>query len=170
MTLPKGGENCLGVLLRDVLEADIPILFEHQNDPAAFLLAAFTPRDKIAFTEHWTKILADRTVAKKAILFDGRLVGNIVCFERSGLRQVGYWIDRDYWGRGIATRALSRFLVHVTERPLYALVAKHNAASIRVLEKCGFAIVGDSPECSDPRGPAVEEFTLKLGEGRGQET
>jgi RimJ/RimL family protein N-acetyltransferase len=41
-------------------------------------------------------------------------------------------------GRGIATEAISAFLLLEQTRPLYASVAKHNAASIRVLQKCGF--------------------------------
>jgi RimJ/RimL family protein N-acetyltransferase len=152
----------LDVLLRDVLEDDLPIFFEHQVDPEATRMAAFKPRDKNAFTAHWTKILADETVSKKTILFDGQVAGNILSFERSGKREVGYWIGRKYWGKGIATQALSQFLCHATERPLYAVVAKHNAASLRVLEKCGFAIVGQNRESSDTRGPVVEEFLLKL--------
>ena len=42
--------------------------------------------------------------------------------------------------RAVATRALRAFLDELTERPLFAGVAEHNVASIRVLEKCGFAI------------------------------
>ena len=160
----------MDVLLRDVSEGDLPTFFEHQLDPAAYDMAAFKPRDKNAFTEHWARILADRTVAKKTILFDGYVVGYIVSFERSAQREIGYWIDREYWGRGIATRALGQFLRHFTERPLYALVAKHNAASVRVLEKCGFAVVGQGPGCPDARGPVVEELTLKLSGGQVQET
>jgi RimJ/RimL family protein N-acetyltransferase len=71
------------------------------------------------------------------------VAGNVVSFEQDGEREVGYWIGREYWGKGVATEALSQFLDHVeVRRPLYAGVAKHNVASIRVLEKCGFTIVG----------------------------
>ncbi|PYQ34013.1 MAG: hypothetical protein DMF55_10480, partial [Acidobacteria bacterium] len=101
-------------------------------------------------------------VAKKTILFDGRVAGNIVSFQQLGRPLVGYWIGKEYWGRGIATRALSEFLNHVTARPLHARVAKHNRASIRVLEKCGFRI------CGEDRGPLVEEFILKVDAGDGE--
>ena len=73
-------------------------------------------------------------------------------FEKSGEREVGYWIGREYWGKGVATRAVSTFLGHVKTRPLYAHVAKDNIASIRVLEKCGFKISGEE----------IEEFNLML--------
>ncbi|HYO15697.1 MAG TPA: GNAT family N-acetyltransferase [Thermoanaerobaculia bacterium] len=150
------------VTLRDVTEADLPILFEHQRDPEALRMAAFASRDWEAFTAHWTKILGDETVAKKTILFDGAVAGNVGSFERDGQREVGYWIGREYWGRGIATRALSQFLGHVKERPLVAHVAKHNLGSIRVLEKCGFTHVGEDKEFSTVDGTVVEGFILKL--------
>ena len=80
---------------------------------------------------HWAKILADATVIKQTILFDGQVAGNVVCWVQSGEREVGYWIGKEYWGRGIATRALSELLGQVQERPLFAYVAKHNLASLR---------------------------------------
>ena len=154
----------MDVLLRDVLESDLPILFEHQLDPTANRMAAITPRDKKAFMAHWRKkILADQTVSKKTVVFDGHVVGNILSFDRSGQREIGYWIAREYWGKGIATRALFQFLRYMTDRPLYAVVAKHNIASIRVLEKCGFAIESRRRGSSDGHGPEVDEFVLKLG-------
>lgn len=157
------------VLLRDVTEEDLPILFEHQNDPDANRMAAFPARDRPAFMEHWAKILADDTLTKKTILFDGQVAGNVVSFEQSGESLVGYWIGRQYWGEGIATRALSAFLGHVKTRPLHAHVAKHNVASIRVLEKCGFTICGEDtvPLRAGPEevaeGEEIEEFIMKLG-------
>jgi RimJ/RimL family protein N-acetyltransferase len=140
------------VHLRDVIEDDLPIFFEHQLDPIATQMAAFPARDRQAFMAHWAKIMGDDTITLKTILFDGQVVGNIVSWEESGERDIGYWIGRVYWGRGIATQALSKFLDHVTVRPLSAHVAKHNLASRRVLEKCGFKI-------SHEEG---EEFILKL--------
>jgi RimJ/RimL family protein N-acetyltransferase len=93
---------------------------------------------------HWTKILAEETVIKRTVLFNGRVAGNVVSFEQECEQEVGYWIGREYWGKGVATEALSQFLAHVeVRRPLHAAVAKHNVGSIRVLEKCGFAVVGE---------------------------
>ena len=157
------------VVLRDVLDSDLPILFEHQRDPTANRMAAFTPRNEKEFMAHWReKILGDETVAKKVVLFEGQVAGNIVSFERSGKREVGYWIGREYWGKGIATEALLQFLCHVTHRPLYAFVAKRNVASIRVLEKCGFAIVSQNHGSAGARGPVVGEFLMRLGTGAAQ--
>ena len=132
--------------MREVKEDDLPVFFEHQLDPDATRMAAFPPRDRNAFMAHWTRIMADETVIKKTILFDGELAGNVVSFVRSGEREVGYWIGKNYWGRGVATQALSEFLDYVETRPLYAHVARHNVASIRVLQKCGFRISGEEQE------------------------
>ena len=151
------------VRLRDVTDGDISIFFEHQLDPVAIRMAAFPPRDRAAFTAHWTKILGDETITKKTVLFGGLVAGNIVSFERSGVREVGYWLGREYWGKGIATKALCEFLLQVEARPLHARAARHNIASIRVLEKCGFTISGHEKGFPDARGGSVEEVVLKLG-------
>ncbi len=150
------------VLLRDVMEDDLAIFFEQQLDPVATQMAAFPARDRQAFMTHWIKILGDATVITQTILFDGHVAGNVVSFELFGEREVGYWIGREYWGKGIATTALAAFLHHVQARPLYAHIAKHNRASLRVLEKCGFTIVGEDRDSPDASGEQVEEYILKL--------
>jgi RimJ/RimL family protein N-acetyltransferase len=126
------GAGTRDVLLREVRESDLPIFFENQLDPDANRVGGFTPRDRQAFMEHWTaRVLGDETVIKKTVLFEGEVAGNVVSFERAGKREVGYWIGRKFWGKGVATRALAQLLDHVTARPLYAVVAAQNVASIR---------------------------------------
>lgn len=143
------------VVLRDATEADLPIFFEHQLDPVANEMAGFPARDRQSFMAHWRRLLSDDVLVKQTIFFNGEVAGNIVSWEQSGQRQVGYWLGREYWGKGIATRALAAFLGYVQSRPLYAHVVKHNVASIRVLEKCGFTMHGEDDE----------EFTLILEAG-----
>lgn len=150
------------VLLRDVTEDDLPIFFEQQLDPAATQMAAFPSRERPAFMAHWAKILADTTVSTQTILFDKQVAGSIVSFEIAGEREVGYWIGRHYWGKGIATTALAAFLNHAQARPLFAHVAKHNRGSLRVLEKCGFTIIGEDSWEPDASGEQVAEYVLKL--------
>jgi RimJ/RimL family protein N-acetyltransferase len=160
----KGDEmagSTSGVRLRDVTEADLPVFFEHQRDPVANRMAAFRARDREAFMEHWSsKVLSDDSVRKKTILFEEQVVGNIVSFQLSGETQVGYWIGRSHWGKGIASGALALFLVDVDTRPLHAHVAKHNVASIRVLQKSGFSVVGEDTIVES--GDEIEEVILRL--------
>jgi RimJ/RimL family protein N-acetyltransferase len=150
------------VQLRDVTEADLAIFFAQQLDPAATQMAAFPSPDQQAFMAHWATIMGDASVITQAILFDGQVAGNIVSFEVCGEREVGYWIGKEHWGNGIATRALAAFLQHEQARPLYAHVAKHNRGSLRVLEKCGFTIIGEDRGDPDASGEQVAAYVLKL--------
>ena len=154
-----------GVQLRDVTDGDLDALFEHQLDPLANRMAAFTcenPSDRVAFDAHWARIRSDEGVTVQAIVFEGRIAGSVASFPRAGHREVTYWIGREFWGQGIATRALSRFLELAKTRPLRARVAKDNSRSIRVLQKCGFAICGEDEGFSNARGETVEEHVLEL--------
>lgn len=153
------------VLLREVTDGDLPVFFEQQLDPAANHMAAFTckdPADRDAFAAHWKKIQGDRSVTIRTILSDGRVAGHVASFERSGEREVTYWIGKEYWGKGIATRALSELLGQLKTRPLYARAARDNVASLRVLEKCGFTVSGHDKGFANARGEEVEEVVLKL--------
>lgn len=152
----------MDVALRGVTEEDLPIFFQHQQDPEANRMAAFAARDREAFTAHWTKILADERNVTRAVIADGKVAGNIGSWEQSGLRLIGYWIGREFWGRGVATRALSAFLDEVTTRPLYAHVVTTNVASIRVLEKCGFTISAEDTASLDEPEDGVAEVVMKL--------
>ena len=134
------------ILLRDVEESDLPTFFEHQLDPEATHMAGFPSRDRESFMAHWNRVLEDESAFQKTILFDGEVAGNIVSFVNSGEREVGYWIGREFWGRGVATRALDEFLRLEERRPLHAAVVHHNVASIKVLEKCGFRVSGAEPD------------------------
>jgi RimJ/RimL family protein N-acetyltransferase len=152
------------VLLRDVAEADLLVFYEQQLDPEACRMAAFPPKEREAFLAHWAKILADETVFKQTVLYGGQVAGNLVSFVLDGEREVGYWIGKEFWGRGVATRALQAFLEQIETRPLYAHVARHNLASRRVLEKCGFRVTGDDPDFSRTGGEQVEGWILRLDE------
>jgi RimJ/RimL family protein N-acetyltransferase len=126
------------VEIRDVMDTDLSIFFEQQLDPEATAMAAFAARDREAFMAHWARIRANPTGAVRTVVADGEIAGNVVSWQQDGERDVGYWIGKPFWGRGIATRGLTAFLREMTERPLHAHVARHNIASRRVLTKCGF--------------------------------
>jgi RimJ/RimL family protein N-acetyltransferase len=99
----------------------------------------------------------------KTILCDEQVTGSVLSFEDFGQPEVSYWLGRQYWGKGIATRALILFLDIQKTRPLYAHAAMDNLASIRVLEKSGFMITGRDKGFANARGQKIEEliFTLK---------
>lgn len=146
------------VRLREVRDEDLPIFFEHQDDAEANRMAHFDARDRDAFMAHWAKILHDDTTMVRTVESDGEVAGNVVSWQHDGERDVGYWIGRDQWGKGIATGALSAFLAEMSTRPLHAHVATHNVGSIRVLEKCGFERT--TTTTTDDAG--VEELLFRL--------
>ncbi|MFI4854683.1 MAG: GNAT family N-acetyltransferase [Phycisphaerales bacterium JB065] len=150
------------VRLRDVTVADLPSLYWFSHDPESNRMAAVKPRDRAFFEAHWTKVLRCPDTVSKVILLGDRVVGKISCFGSGGVNIVGYWIDRAYWGRGIATRALRLLLDEVTIRPLQARVAMTNPGSIRVLEKCGFTVIGREHSPETERYLECEEAILML--------
>lgn len=150
------------ISLRDVDPADLPVLFEHQLDPDACAMAVVNPRDAASFYTHWAAIFAQPSIIAKAILADSHLVGSISCFKLDDQDLVGYWIAKEHWGKGFATKALTLLLEQVTTRPLHARAARSNPASIRVLERCGFKITGYLHAPATDRYPACEEALLVL--------
>ena len=147
------------VRLRNVEPGDLPIFYEQQLDADATRMAAFPARDRASFDAHWeTNILGNPDAIAQTILVDGEVAGNIGSWPQEGVRLVGYWIGKEYWGKGVATRALFAFLQLVTDRPLHAHVVRHNVGSIRVLEKCGFSLEQRAEVVSD----GVVELVLVL--------
>ena len=149
------------ILLRDVMADDLPVLFEQQTDPEAIRMAAFPSRDREAFMAHWSKLMADDALTLRTIVFEGQVAGYISSWQEDNQRLVAYWIGKNFWGKKIASQTLAEFLHIVTTRPLFAHVAIHNIASIRVLEKCGFTISSDETK-SSTASDGVEEVVMKL--------
>ena len=151
------------VSLRPVEIHDLPIFFAHQLDPEATRLAAFASRDPKAFLIHWTTIIGNPDAANRTILYDDRVVGNVGAWTDAETRKrlLGYWIGREFWGRGIASAAVAQFVQSEPTRPLTARVAKHNLGSIRVLEKNGFSRA-DEDEFALAGPTLVEELIYVL--------
>lgn len=141
------------IRLRSVERDDLPQMYEMQLDPESNRLAGTIPRSAEAFEAHWINVLRDPSVTAKAILLGEVLVGTVSCFWRDGQANVGYWVSREHWGKGIASRALELLLLEVATRPLYASAATNNIASLRVLQKCGFVIEHVQ------RSPATDRFS-----------
>ena len=153
------------IRLRKVHKADLPIFFEQQLDPEAIFMAAFTakdPTDWEAFMAHWAKVMADKGITLRTILFDGQVAGSVLSHAWFGEPEVSYWLGKKFWGQGIATAALAAFLGEMKVRPLYARVVKDNFGSKRVLEKCGFKVTGEGRGFAHGRGMEVEEWVLRL--------
>jgi RimJ/RimL family protein N-acetyltransferase len=151
------------VRLREVVDADLEVFFEHQRDPEATRMAALAAKARGPFLAYWADIRTGQAVLARTIVVNGEVAGNVMCWEQYGQRRIGYWIGRRYWGRGVATTALALFLCWMTARPLHAYVAVHNVGSSRVLEKCGFRRVADrgQPATADSGQVVLVEHILE---------
>ena len=114
-----------------------------------------------AFPHPYTRADADKYIAfaagadearalLRAIVVDGRAAGG-VSLEKQGdvyckSAELGYWLAPAYWGRGVMTEAASRLCKEGFARwdicRIFAEPFAENAASRRVLEKCGFVQEG----------------------------
>jgi RimJ/RimL family protein N-acetyltransferase len=151
--------------LRKVIDADLKIFFNQQRDKEANYMVAFNPRDPEnldEFMTHWQKILNDPNNIIRTIEVSGKVVGNIMSFIMFGKREIGYWIGKAHWGRGIATIALKNFVSNISERPLSAHVAFDNLGSISVLERCGFKQIGEDEYFSKTRDQNIKELIFEL--------
>lgn len=85
-----------------------------------------------------------------AVEADGRVVGCVGCYRQENIHrktaEIGYYIAEEFWGKGIAARAVKSVadfvFGHTDIVRIYAEPFADNAASRRVLEKCGFAFEG----------------------------
>ncbi len=157
--------NTSGLKFRKTKVDDLETLFKFQLDKEAINLAAFTPKDptdKSAYLSKYTKLLSDPTVNNQTIIVDNIIVGSIAKFEIDGQAEITYWIDKNFWGKGIATKALEYLLTIENTRPIFGRVAFDNYGSQKVLEKCGFVKIGRDKGFANARQAEIEEFIYKL--------
>jgi ribosomal-protein-alanine N-acetyltransferase len=128
----------------------------------------YTAEDARAWVE---RASTESPVDSFAVVVDGTLVGGVGIRphdgEAEGVAQFGYWLGRAHWGRGIATEAARLLIAHAFGlrhlRRLEAFVFAPNAASARVLEKCGFTLEGVLRRAlTDREGEIVDAHSYAL--------
>jgi RimJ/RimL family protein N-acetyltransferase len=89
--------------------------------------------------------------------------------------EIGYWLAKPYWGRGITTAVVQRVCQHAFDELGLAKITAHvfafNAASARVLQKCGFVQEGLLREHYLKDGKLIDAWLfalLKSRRGSGQ--
>jgi ribosomal-protein-alanine N-acetyltransferase len=158
-------DKIVDLKLRQTTVADLEILFQFQTDKEAGYLAAFMPKDptdKPAYLSKYTKLLGDPTVNNHTIIVNDIIAGHVAKFIMQGDTEITYWIDKTFWGQGIATKALQKFLSIEPSRPIFGRVAFDNFGSQKVLEKCGFIKIGSDSGFANARQAEIEEFIYKL--------
>jgi RimJ/RimL family protein N-acetyltransferase len=151
--------------LRAVRDDDLDAIFDQMRDPVAVRMAAFTaedPDDRAAFDAHMQRLRTSPEILLFAITVDGGLAGTIGSFPVGDDTEITYWLNRSWWGRGIATRAVELLLDLLPVRPITARAASDNAGSLGVLRKAGFRPVGKEVAYATARGQEIEETVLRL--------
>ncbi len=152
----KAGEReidlALGLVLRRFETEDAPLVAKYVNDvEVAKNLSARIPHpyryeDALFFIDHFATA-PDTDVF--AVVQDGEVIGSagldVLDDVHERTVEIGYWIGRPFFGRGIATRVVAAmtahaFLAYPEMVRLQARVFSENFASIRVLEKNGFVL------------------------------
>ena len=109
-----------------------------------------------------------------AITVDGTLAGGIGYTRRTDVErigaEVGYWLGRHFWGRGVATAALRLLTVHAFAahpdlRRLWAVPFATNTASARVLEKAGYTREGTLRQSAIKDGVVLDQWMYAITRG-----
>ena len=153
------------IKLDKTTKEDLETLFIFQTNKDGIMMAAFTsenPSDKAAYMKKWTAIVANPKIKMQTIRLENKIVGSVIHFDIMNETNVSYWIDQQFWGKGIATEALKEFIKGSDKRPLFGMVAYDNVGSQKVLEKCGFKSIGKEKGFANARKKEIEEFVYRL--------
>lgn len=146
---------------------DLPSLYQFQLDKEANHLAAFTATNQNTEADYinkFTPFLSNPAINMFTIRTNNEIVGSIAKFMMDDEAELTYWIDRKFWGKGVATNALKEFLKIEQTRPIRGRVAFDNYGSQKVLEKCGFVKIGMDKGFANARQAEIEEYIYKLSE------
>jgi RimJ/RimL family protein N-acetyltransferase len=145
--------------LRALQASDAPAIQRHADDTQVWQTlfegfpSPYTMADAIAWCEGGWQMRAGEEVVW-AVTRGGEAIGCISVRPDTGwLRcnaEVGYWIGREHWGRGITAEALGlvadwAFDAYPELTRLYAPIFEQNARSQAVARKAGFQLEGAMP-------------------------
>lgn len=129
------------LLLRRATMADTVAMHAIMSDPVAMRYWSTPPHVELAETERWMASMVELDAAISddfIVTLDGALIGKAGAWR---LPEVGYLIDPAHWGRGLATEAMTAFIDRrrgLGSTELIADVDPRNAASLKLMERCGF--------------------------------
>ena len=143
--------------LRPLREDDLPLLYEVQSnrDAMRFTCVASSLQEFSRRLRTFEDSRAGLGFAPWVVMdrSESRVIGwgglNVDPFDPGWGNEVSYWFHPAYWGRGLATELVLSSLSHAFDTlslsRVSAFAMPDNIASIRVLEKCGFAFLRYEP-------------------------
>jgi len=160
-------------LIRSYKETDAKSLSYNANHPEInkYLADGFPFPYTIETAKQWIKFALEKdTNLFFAIVSKDEVIGGISATPYSNVHrftaEIGFWIGKEYWNKGITTRALLTFCHYLfTEFNFNRLTAKvfeGNEASKKVLLKCGFSLEGIHPESVFKNDIFVTHYTYGL--------
>ncbi len=163
--------DCGSFVLRPWHEWDQISLVAHANDReiARQMRDRFPHPYTLDDARAWIACNAGRTPPTHfAIVVDGAAAGSIGLEPGSDIArltaEIGYWLGRAAWGRGITTRAVRELTAYAFERlgleRVFALPFASNLASIRVLENAGYRREGVMRASAIKDGRIVDQVLL----------
>jgi [ribosomal protein S5]-alanine N-acetyltransferase len=164
--------NLSRCLLRPWQRGDERSLVRHANNPKIWR----NVRDRFphpytqADADWWIETASEQAATNFAIVVDGEAVGAIGLILKEDVyrrsAEIGYWLGEDYWGRGIVTEAVRAVTDYAFASfdicRIYAGVFEWNAASMRVLEKAGYALEARLKKAITKDGQCADEFIYAL--------
>lgn len=128
------------LVLRRARPDDLSAMHAVFSDPRATAYWSTLPYETLAQTAAHVDSMTSPDGDEFIVELEGRVIGKAGSWK---LPEIGYILHPDVWGRGIATEALTAVIDHLfASHAVPALIADvdpRNAASVRVLEKLGFA-------------------------------
>jgi ribosomal-protein-alanine N-acetyltransferase len=125
---------------------DLDAIHAIMSDPETMRFWSSPPHAELQETERWlnSMIEGDRTGQSDEFVLEhlGVVIGKLGAWR---LPEIGFFLHRDWLGRGLATEALQRFIAHAQQEGLGYLTADvdpRNAACLRLLARCGFSETG----------------------------
>ena len=157
----------MDVLLREVEESDLDVLFEQEVDPEANRMAAFTWRT-LPTARRSMRAGAGCATARAASSGRSSRTARSWAASFAGATP-GFPAPRSHTGsaastgaRGSQPTALELFLELARERPIFGRCAADNVGSLRVLEKNGFVLEAEERGFANARGTEIDEVLLRL--------
>ena len=160
------------LVLRPTAPDDVARALEIRADPAVArnLVSATIPPDAQKMTA-WFATHAEEwqagTAYRFAVLDDARMIGVIDLFDiADGEGEIGYWLDRSCWGRGLGREAAHEIVRFGIEdlglSSLIAGCAADNAASAAILTRLGFDRLADARVFSHARQEEITQRRFRL--------
>ncbi|MBL7764808.1 MAG: GNAT family N-acetyltransferase [Chitinophagaceae bacterium] len=159
----------MNIILRNWTEQDAPRLASLANDPdiAANMTDLFPSPYLEEHARGFIQMANSHDPANiRCIEFEGEAVGGIGIHPQQDIyrknAELGYWLGKDYWGKGIITEAIRLMLPYAFQHwdieRIYARPYGRNLGSQKVLEKNGFTLEARLPQTIFKLGQFEDEL------------